>query len=163
MNIVIKSSLSSSSYLLSLHILINGLFVYHTGLHNTHPPPSIIVPDKPPTTLPNGVTCGSVTTATKSPGIIRSAGFPAHRNNQECAYVVEVPEGYGIQFRFTNLQLETRLAELGPFVITHHMYIIEGMLIEHTKGSLGARPTLQHWMYISHHQYTQAGLVHSSM
>ena len=28
--------------------------------------------------------------------------------------------------------------------------------------SLGPRPTLQHWMYVSHHQHAQEGLVHSS-
>ena len=27
--------------------------------------------------------------------------------------------------------------------------------------SLGPRPTLQHWMYVSHHQHAQEGLVHS--
>ena len=78
------------------------------GPHDTHPPRSVVVPPEPPATIPGGLRCGQVIDAAVNGGTIRSPGFPSHRHNQDCAFVLRAPEGYGIQFRFPNFQLEQR-------------------------------------------------------
>ena len=66
-----------------------------------------MVPPEPLLKLPAGVSCGRVIDIT-GPGSVRSVGFPAHLHNQNCAYVLRTPEGYGVEFRFPGLSLEIR-------------------------------------------------------
>lgn len=77
------------------------------GPHDTHPPLSVVVPDEAVVTLPPGISCGGIINATDS-GIIRTPGYPQHRHNQRCVYVLTAPEGYGFRFQFTNFILDQR-------------------------------------------------------
>ncbi len=86
--------------------------VHPTGPHDTHPPLNIVVPDEPLILLPPGISCGRIIEVSDD-GVIRSEGYPAHRHNQRCAYVLSAPEGYGFRFRFTNLVLDQRYLTQG--------------------------------------------------
>ncbi len=41
-------------------------------------------------------------------GTLYSPSYPAHLTNQNCAWVIRVPEGYQVRLRFPNLNLERR-------------------------------------------------------
>lgn len=69
------------------------------------PPPSVVVPDETITKLPNGITCGTVTKV-NGRGIVRSQRYPAALHNQDCAFVLEAPKGYGFSVSFPDFRLD---------------------------------------------------------
>lgn len=79
----------------------------YLGPQDTHPPPSVVVPDEPALVLPAGITCGEVIKATMD-DTFRSPGFPDHLINQECAFVLQASPGYGFQVTFPEFRLDPR-------------------------------------------------------
>ena len=72
----------------------------------SHPPITTFPPSAQPLSLPDGITCGGVMEAES--GTFYSPGYPAHKTNQRCAWVIKVPDGYYIRLRFPELNLEQR-------------------------------------------------------
>lgn len=75
------------------------------------PPASTVVPPKPVTSLPPGENCGQVI-VTKERGTFRFPGYPTHRRQGNCNYVIEAPKGYDLVIKFPNFPLSSRYVYL---------------------------------------------------
>lgn len=76
----------------------------------SHPPPSIILPEEPPTTtqsLTNPYPCGNVFDG-QMQGTLTSQGYPTYTHNQDCGWIIRVPKGYILTLSFKPLSLEFR-------------------------------------------------------
>ena len=78
-------------------------FLFCSGPRDTHPPPSVVVPQEPRITIPGGLSCGSVKVATGSSSFT-SPGYPSQLFNQKCAFVLKAPEGYGLEVSLPGFQ-----------------------------------------------------------
>lgn len=93
--------------------------MYYVGPKSRHPPISTALPSL---SLPAGIRCGQVMTGLS--GTFQSPGYPNHRHNQDCAWVVKVPDGYYIDVTFPRFQLEPRFhrISINIYVISYSVY-----------------------------------------
>ena len=85
------------------------------GAESTWPAISTVVPADI-LSLPSDITCGQVSDGKKS-GTYTSPGFPNHRHNLDCAYVVRVPKGYYVQLKLNNFDIEQRYSIQQHFLV----------------------------------------------
>ena len=76
---------------------------------NNMPPPRIILSDLPPTYAPTlpplpFPSCGEV--FENSTGSFSSPGYPTYLPNQDCAWMINGPEGHWIRLSFSPLRIE---------------------------------------------------------
>lgn len=69
-------------------------------------PPISTFPSSHSPSLPDGITCGAVSEG--SSGTLYSPSYPSPLPNQDCAWVIKVPDGYSVELSFPDLRMQYR-------------------------------------------------------
>ena len=83
------------------------LVIPRAGPMEQWPRASTGVPPPVVTSLPPGTNCGEVIKTNKS-GSFRFPGYPTHRRQDNCTFVIEIPRGYGFEITFPSIPIGSR-------------------------------------------------------
>lgn len=94
--------ITDSTYIIAINIIITCMHIEP----GRHPPISTMPPVATPLAVPHGMSCGGVFEG--KTGTFMSPNYPSHLNNQRCAWVIRIPDGYYFQIDYPELQMDQR-------------------------------------------------------